>query len=646
MNGKEHTANSFRPQSPIHVLLIEDNEDDVVLLKEFLPDDFEIIWCTTADAARPHFANKHIDLILLDHGLPDTNALTFLEEIKTHCPHLPVVILTGNEDPALAVSAIKKGAANYLLKDEIVEHLLPVIRAALGTNQLPAISDTVSQKQQTRSRFEESAENVYETLLDTMNEGCLMVTANGMIALANEAVSHITDIANDQLLGHPVFGLFDEETAVSLQTHLDTLQQATHPQTHKFEGVIKGANDHLIPVLISSKSMHGKNGRFQDCLLILTDISEQVSAKQAIYELYKNAQEQQGQLTALIESSQDGLVLVTQDMHIPVINSQARQLLKLPDQNGLWGNQSIQAFLKMVNSYAPAAMEAFNKALDYIKKGKFASYHGEFETNQRFIQWQIWPVAIEALQLGYLIIFRDMTKEHDLEMLRQELTRTMVHDLRNPVTGTKLSLEMLQRIEDNSVVTPMTQRRLKYITRALDNTNRMQRLVDNILDVSRMESGSIPLHREPIVVNDLVDNVLRVQAALATNKLKAMHNQVPSGLPPASGDIDMIERVLFNLVDNSIKFAQRGDEVFITAVYHQNDTNEIHISVIDTGPGIPEHVKETIFDKYVTGTHERRGNGLGLAFCKLAIEAHNGRIWVKNEPNNQTTFTFSLPAVK
>ena len=203
---------------------------------------------------------------------------------------------------------------------------------------------------------------------------------------------------------------------------------------------------------------------------------------------------------------------------------------------------------------------------------------------------------------------------------------------------------MIERIENNSVVTPMTDRRLKYVKRALDNTNRMQRLVDNILDVSRMESGSIPLHYEPIAIHDLVEQVLRVQAALATSKLKAMHNQVPAELPPALGDFDLIERVLFNLVDNSIKFSQRGDEVFITAVYHQSPIPEIHISVTDTGPGIPENVKETIFDKYVTSLHKRRGSGLGLAFCKLAVEAHNGRIWVSSKASHQTTFTFALPA--
>ena len=431
MYNNKNLTNSNRTHFPT-LLLIEDNEDDVVMIKAFLPNEFKFIWCSSADEARPHLSNDNLDLILLDHGLPDTNALSFLEEIKLHCPHLPVIILTGNEDPALAVSAIKKGAVNYLLKDEIADHLLTIVQSALGDRHLTVETDPTLQGEQTATRFEESAENVYHTLLDTMNEGCLMVTANGMIALVNEAISQITGTLHEQLLGHSVYQLFDDETAVSLQTHLTNLQQTTTPQTHKFEGRIKGKNAHLIPVLISSKSMHDENGRFRDCLFILTDISEQVSVKQAIYKLYHNAQEQQGQLTALIESSQDGLVLVTQDLYIPVINRQTRQLLNLPNQNDMWGNQTIHEFLDIVNAYTPAAVEAFQKAIEYLQSDHLSSCEGEFEANQSFIQWQVWPVAIKNLQLGYLIIFRDITKEHDLEMLRQELTRTMVHDLRKP----------------------------------------------------------------------------------------------------------------------------------------------------------------------------------------------------------------------
>ncbi len=642
MNRKQYSRTP-NTHSATMVLLIEDNEDDYVLLEEFLPDEFEIIWCTHADSARKHFADPKLDLILLDHGLPDTNALAFLEEIKSQYPYLPVVVLTGNEDPALAVSALKKGAASYLLKEEIFEHLLPVMRAAIGKRKPPLEVTQFDTPDQSKTRFEDTAKTVYQTLLETMNEGCLLVTVNGLIALANEAVGSMTNMPCDQLLGQNAGSLFDEETAVLILTHLHDLQTAQQPQTNKFEGVLIGRQKHPIPVLISSKSIHGENGRFQDCLLILTDISEQVSAKEAIYELYKNAQEQQGQLTALIESSQDGLVLVTQDLNIPVINRQTCQLLQLPHKADSWRNQTIDTLLKTLNQYTPAAIEAFEQTVTNIQNGTHTSSEGEFEANQHFLQWATRPVTVEDLQLGYLIIFRDVTKEHDIEMLRQELTRTMVHDLRNPISGTRLSLEMIERIEDKSVITPITKRRLKYVQRALDNTHRMQRLVDNILDVSRMESGTIPLNRESISVVDLIEHVLHVQAAVATDKLKALHNQVPTDLPPAWGDVDLIERVLFNLVDNSIKFSQKGDEVFVTAVLHQTPTPEIHISVTDTGPGIPDSLKDTLFNKYTTGNHERHGNGLGLAFCKLAVEAHGGRIWVSNQPENKTTFTFSLP---
>src|SRR5262245_50458224 len=115
------------------VLLVEDDEDDFILVRHLLvQSEFALTWCSSAEAAREQLDGRPYDLVLLDHGLPDTNSLTFLEEIRRALPAAPVIVLTGRDDRTLAISAVKRGAANYILKDEIRMHLLPAIREARG----------------------------------------------------------------------------------------------------------------------------------------------------------------------------------------------------------------------------------------------------------------------------------------------------------------------------------------------------------------------------------------------------------------------------------------------------------------------------------------------------------------------------------
>jgi signal transduction histidine kinase len=176
------------------------------------------------------------------------------------------------------------------------------------------------------------------------------------------------------------------------------------------------------------------------------------------------------------------------------------------------------------------------------------------------------------------------------------------------------------------------------------STRRMMELVNAILDVSRLESGRMPIEATAFDMVKVVADALQAQTALASEKDIHLENHVPSMLPAAWADRGLIHRVLQNLVGNGIKFTPNGGTVSVTAsLDEQAPQPMLLLSVSDTGFGIPPEIQSRLFQKFVTGGQEGRGSGLGLAFCKLAVEAHGGGIWVDSIPDHGTTFAFTVP---
>jgi signal transduction histidine kinase len=166
--------------------------------------------------------------------------------------------------------------------------------------------------------------------------------------------------------------------------------------------------------------------------------------------------------------------------------------------------------------------------------------------------------------------------------------------------------------------------------------------VDSLLDLRRLEAGELGLQRLPVAVEALLmEAVEQVQPMVASKHLH-LRTVVALDLPPAAADADLLRRVVVNLLDNAIKYTPQGGSITLGA---KRSGSTLTVSVRDTGPGVPEGEHERIFNKFTRVQREAapKGLGLGLAFCKLAIEAHGGRIWVDSERGGGATFFFTLP---
>ncbi|MEL7674251.1 MAG: HAMP domain-containing sensor histidine kinase, partial [Chloroflexota bacterium] len=180
---------------------------------------------------------------------------------------------------------------------------------------------------------------------------------------------------------------------------------------------------------------------------------------------------------------------------------------------------------------------------------------------------------------------------------------------------------------------------------------KMLGLVDSLLDIAKLENGVMKLEREPVLFPSVCRAVIEEYAPLAEDLAIHLRADLRAGLPALYVDEEKVERVLLNLVDNATKFTPAEGYIIVRAAplpAGEGAEPMVQITVEDNGPGIPDEDKERLFNRFTqleTRQGRRRGTGLGLAFCRLAVEAHGGRIWIEDAPDGGARFVFTLPAV-
>ena len=230
----------------------------------------------------------------------------------------------------------------------------------------------------------------------------------------------------------------------------------------------------------------------------------------------------------------------------------------------------------------------------------------------------------------------------ELQRVRQETSDLVVHDLRNPLGTIYGALSMLELVlpEDN----------LRDNRELLDLANtaceRMRRLVDSLLDVAKLETGEMLITLTTANLRPLLEDAAHRQALATRMRGVEIDVVAPDDLPPVLIDLEKIERVLANLLDNAIKYSP-DDEVITLAAEVDDDQQQLVVSVTDRGQGIPVEERERVFERFaqVAGQKPiRRGFGLGLTFCRLAVEGHGGHIWIEGGPDGRgSRFVFTLP---
>ena len=225
----------------------------------------------------------------------------------------------------------------------------------------------------------------------------------------------------------------------------------------------------------------------------------------------------------------------------------------------------------------------------------------------------------------------------NLQTMRQELVGNISHDLRTPLAGIKIMVETLHdgAINDKNAA-------IDFLTRIENEVDRLTQMVSELTELSRIEAGSAELKKEPVNLNELINEAIIQLKPLANKQNVTLNTMLSNNLPTVNVDRDRISQTITNLIHNAIKFNRTGGSVTITTA---SDDKTVTVKVIDTGIGIPRADLPHVFERFYKADKSRtnRGSGLGLAIAKHTIEAHGGTIWAQSEEGKGSTFSFTIP---
>ena len=268
-----------------------------------------------------------------------------------------------------------------------------------------------------------------------------------------------------------------------------------------------------------------------------------------------------------------------------------------------------------------------------------------------YLSLSVSPITdVEGKIVGFLRVGKDITEKKryerrlkELDKMKSDFVSNVSHELRTPLTAIKGSVDNML----DGLTGDLNEKQTRYLTRIKSNTDRLARLINDLLDLSRIEAG-VNLKPAKLSLLTIASEIAESLRPVAAEKLIEIEIDSPHNDICAWADPDRVSEVLTNLLGNSIKFTPVNGKIILSLSAHADDW--VQVSVVDNGPGIPSEEAMRIFDKFyqVTKTDKQKamGTGLGLSIAKALVERHGGKIWVESEPGKGSTFSFTLPAAQ
>ena len=360
------------------------------------------------------------------------------------------------------------------------------------------------------------------------------------------------------------------------------------------------------------------------------------------------------ELDSILRSTREGILLLSTDWRIVAVNRALADLIGIA-QLELYGSaldasrsDGRQPVIGLLGYTSEDLREDCQMLADGLDSRKEATIN--VGASERHLERTLTPVrGPEDAITGWLLVLRDVTKEIELAGLKDDLTHMLVHDLRSPLTVLGNSLLMIE----NAFAHHDSELFGELVAMARRSNERIATLVNDLLGISELESDQVELALEVLDTRLLLQEAIGQLAPLASSDSITITLSTEQDLPWLHVDAGLIRRVLNNLLDNAIKFTPEGGCVRVWARHAaETEGDKLLIGVSDEGPGIPQEEQHKLFEKFrhvrsVAG--RRSGSGLGLPFCKLAVEAHGGRIWVQSPlpesggSGTGSTFVMALP---
>lgn len=343
----------------------------------------------------------------------------------------------------------------------------------------------------------------------------------------------------------------------------------------------------------------------------------------SLTEKAKISESERNKLEAIISNIQDGVIVLDDNQNIVMTNQIIREVFRLGDKS-LTG--------KSIKDVIPNA--DIHALLDRSKDGAL-KYHEIHFDDGRVFNAQYTPIP----KIGNAITMQDISYLKELDRLKSDFIHTVSHDLRSPLTAILGYMELIERTG------PLNENQLDFLHRLQGSVQHITNLVNELLDLGRLEAG-FDTRREPVHLENVLKFSLDVfDGQLKKKKINLVTN-IANDLKPVRANPIRIRQMIDNLVGNAIKYTPTNGIVQVIMVMEEN---QIVMRVIDTGPGIPAEEQSRIFEKFYRATNRPEsveGSGLGLAIVKSIVDSHQGRVWVESKSGEGSTFVVLLPTIE
>ena len=624
------------------ILIADDQPDNLKLLSRYLENEgYDYIQAKDGEETLEKVRNELPDLVLLDVNMPKKDGFAVLEEIRADAitKHIPVIILTAARlDPTEIQSGLNMGADDYVTKPFDRRELFARIRTKLRVkeaedvirrrnrelNLLPEIGKDLS----ARLNLEELSNLVLRRTVETLGaEAGHIILLNSKSPLHKEYHISTIDAPRPDLNLPPMNDLLEQikenrESVLIDNTRADPRWlSSTEDPAHSVVIVPLFGRFALVGLLVL---VHEQPGYFKvEHQLLLQAIASQAAIAVENARLYTDMAREQQKLSAILKSAADAIMMFDTDTCLSMLNPAAEKLftdyeakLGLPLARGYGYDTLIECLEETFAFGKPTAREVSWR-------------------DGRVFTALLTPIA----EGGCVVVLHDVTNFKRLEKVKNEFIATASHDLRNPITSIKGFSQLMQHAG------PLNDRQLEFVQRIQHASNNMSELVENMLDLAKMDLGADPKH-EVLDVTHLLWKIADEFQPQAEFKRQLLTLEKAESSLLVKGDALQLSQVLRNLVGNAIKYTHDGGAITLSIEHKENIAI---IKVQDTGYGIPAADLPHVFDRFYrvrnNGHDEIEGNGLGLAIVKSIAQQHEGDVSVESEPGKGSCFSVSLPLV-
>ncbi|MDR3734706.1 MAG: PAS domain S-box protein [Acidobacteriaceae bacterium] len=452
----------------------------------------------------------------------------------------------------------------------------------------------------------------------------------GKLLSVNQHTAESLDYAVDEMVGQPLVKFIDTEYRENMGLYLQ--QMIREGESQGLLHLCHRSGD--VHVIAYRNKLIEMEGRAPYVLGFGVDITEKIEAEEKLNRLTR-------QSDSILESVGDGIYGTNLDGKVTIVNPAAAEMLGYKVQELLGQDMhTLSHHTKADGTPNPSESCMIRQSLLTEQTVRVADEIFWRKDGTSFpVEYVARPQISDGKAVGVVVAFTDVTERRALDKMKDEFISTVSHELRTPLTALRAALGLVA----GGALASKPEKMHQMVEIALGNTDRLVRLVNDILDLERIGSGKAQLHSTMNSVEDLMRRAVELQSVRA-EKAHVQFSIAAEGVS-VWADPDRILQMLANLIGNAIKFSPNGGEIHLVA--RNLSDNEAQIEVHDQGRGIPQDKLEQIFERFqqvdASDSRAMGGTGLGLAICRSIAQQHGGRIWAESAPGKGASFFFTLP---